>query len=56
VACAKAEQFLHGKKIDEETTQKAGELALEGAKPLKDNVYKIAMAKSLIQRALLASV
>jgi xanthine dehydrogenase YagS FAD-binding subunit len=52
----KAEQFLHGKKIDEETTQKAGELALEGAKPLKDNVYKIAMAKSLIQRALLASV
>jgi xanthine dehydrogenase YagS FAD-binding subunit len=52
----KAEQFLRGKKIDEETTQKAGELALEGAKPLKDNVYKIAMAKSLIQRALLASV
>ena len=52
----KAEQFLRGKKIDEETTQKAGEIALEDAKPLKDNVYKIAMAKSLIQRALLASV
>jgi xanthine dehydrogenase YagS FAD-binding subunit len=52
----KAEQFLRGKKIDEETTQKAGELALEGAKPLKDNVYKVGMAKSLIQRALLASV
>ena len=52
----KAEEFLRGKKIDEGTAQKAGEIALEGAKPLKDNVYKIAMAKSLIQRALLASV
>ena len=52
----KAEQFLRGKTIDEETTQKAGDIALEDAKPLKDNVYKIAMAKSLIQRALLASV
>jgi xanthine dehydrogenase YagS FAD-binding subunit len=52
----KAEQFLRGKKIDEETAQKAGEIALEGAKPLKDNVYKIGMAKLLIQRALLASV
>ena len=53
---SKAEQFLRGKTIDEETTQKAGDIALEDAKPLKDNVYKIAMAKSLIQRALLASV
>lgn len=52
----KAEEFLRGKKIDDETTQKAGDIALEGAKPLKDNVYKVAMAKSLIQRALLASV
>jgi xanthine dehydrogenase YagS FAD-binding subunit len=52
----KAEQFLRGKKIDEETAQKAGEIALEGAKPLKNNVYKIGMAKLLIQRALLASV
>jgi xanthine dehydrogenase YagS FAD-binding subunit len=52
----KAEQFLRGKKVDEETAQKAGEIALEDARPLKDNVYKIGMAKSLIQRALLASV
>jgi xanthine dehydrogenase YagS FAD-binding subunit len=52
----KAEQLLRGKKIDEQTTQKAGEIALEDAKPLKDNVYKVGMAKSLIQRALLASV
>ena len=51
----RAEQFLRGKKIDEENAQKAGELALEGAKPLKDNFYKVGMAKSLIARALLAS-
>jgi xanthine dehydrogenase YagS FAD-binding subunit len=52
----KAEEFLRGKKIDDETAQKAGDIALEGAKPLKDNVYKVGMAKSLVQRALLASV
>lgn len=52
----KAEEFLRGKKLDDATAQKAGEIALEGAQPLKDNVYKIALAKSLIQRALLASV
>jgi xanthine dehydrogenase YagS FAD-binding subunit len=52
----KAEEFLRGKKINEETAQTAGEIALEGAKPLKDNVYKIGMARSLVQRALLASV
>jgi len=52
----KAEEFLRGKKIDEGTAQKAGDIALEGARPLKDNIYKVAMAKSLVQRALLASV
>jgi xanthine dehydrogenase YagS FAD-binding subunit len=52
----KAEGFLRGKKIDDETAQKAGDIALEGARPLKDNVYKVGMAKSLVQRALLASV
>jgi xanthine dehydrogenase YagS FAD-binding subunit len=53
---AKAEDFLRGKRVDEGTAQKAGEIALDGAKPLRDNVYKVGLAKSLIQRALLASV
>jgi xanthine dehydrogenase YagS FAD-binding subunit len=52
----KAEEFLRGKRIDEDTAQKAGEIAVEGAKPLKDNAYKVGMARSLVQRALLASV
>ena len=52
----KAEAFLRGKKLDEATAHKAGEIALEGAKPLKDNGYKVKMAQDLIQRGLLASV
>ena len=52
----KAEEFLGGKKLDEAAAQKAGEIALEGAKPLKDNGYKVKIAQDLIQRGLLASV
>ncbi|HEX9443751.1 MAG TPA: xanthine dehydrogenase family protein subunit M [Candidatus Binatia bacterium] len=52
---AKAEEFLRGKKIDEATAEKAGEIALAEAKPMKDNVYKVDLAKNLVQRALLAS-
>jgi len=52
---AKAEGFLRGKRVDENVTQRVGEIALEGARPLKDNMYKVGLAKSLIQRALLAS-
>jgi xanthine dehydrogenase YagS FAD-binding subunit len=51
-----AEEFLRGKPLDEANAQKAGDIALEGARPLKDNVYKIGMAKSLVQRGLLGSV
>ena len=53
---AKAEEFLRGKRLDEATAKQAGEIALEGAKPLKDNIYKIKLAQDLIQRGLLASV
>ncbi len=52
---AKAEEFLRGKKVDAGTAQKAGELALDGATPMKDNAYKVNLAKPLVQRALLAS-
>ena len=52
----KAEEFLRGKAINEANAKRAGEIALEGAKPLKDNSYKIRIAQALIQRGLLASV
>jgi len=53
---AKAEEFLRGKRLDESTAKQAAEIALEGAKPLKDNIYKVKLAQDLIQRGLLASV
>jgi xanthine dehydrogenase YagS FAD-binding subunit len=52
----KAEEFLRGKRLDQATAKQAGEIALEGAKPLKDNIYKVKLAQDLIQRGLLASV
>jgi xanthine dehydrogenase YagS FAD-binding subunit len=51
----KAEDFLRGQKIDDAAAQKAAEIALEGARPMKDNTYKVGLARSLIQRGLLAS-
>jgi xanthine dehydrogenase YagS FAD-binding subunit len=53
---AKAEEFLRGKALNEDNAKRAGEIALEGAKPLKDNGYKVKMAQELIQRGLLASI
>ena len=52
----KAEEFLRGKKLDEALAKQAGEIALDGAKPLKDNIYKVKIAQDLIRRGLLASV
>ncbi len=46
----KAEAFLRGKRIDESATERVAEIALEAASPLKDNGYKINLAKSLVRR------
>jgi xanthine dehydrogenase YagS FAD-binding subunit len=51
----KAEESLHGKAIDDGAAQRAAEIALDGAKPMKDNVYKIELAKNLVRRAVVAS-
>jgi xanthine dehydrogenase YagS FAD-binding subunit len=53
---AKAEEFLRGKRLDDNVAKQASELALEGARPLKDNGYKVKMAQDLLQRGLVASV
>ena len=36
----KAEEFLLGKRLDDAKATQAGEIAVEGAKPLKDNATK----------------
>ena len=39
-----------------ETAAAAGEAAVEGAKPLSMNGYKVALTKTVVKRALLAAV
>jgi len=51
-----AEKLLAGKSIDEKTAEAAGEAAVEGAKPLSQNEYKVQLTKVAVKRALLAAV
>ena len=50
---AKAEEFLEGKTMSESTAAQAGEAAVDGARPLKRNSYKVQLAKVAVKRALL---
>jgi xanthine dehydrogenase YagS FAD-binding subunit len=50
-----AEAFLTGKSIDEGVAEEAGKLAVQGAKPLSHNRYKIQLARVAVRRALLAA-
>lgn len=48
----KAEEYLIGKPLNAETANKAAEIALEDAIPLRHNEYKIQMAKTMVKRSL----
>lgn len=48
----KSEEFLIGRKPEISNFEKAAELAMEDAKPLEDNKYKVEMGKNAIIRAL----
>ena len=48
----KAEAALVGKPLNDDTINTAADLALDGAKPLEKNAYKILLAKTLVRRAL----
>jgi xanthine dehydrogenase YagS FAD-binding subunit len=48
-----AEQALAGKAISPETATAAAEAALRGATPLSQNAYKIQVAKTAVERAIL---
>jgi xanthine dehydrogenase YagS FAD-binding subunit len=47
------DEFLAGKRVDEAVAAKAGEIAVDGAKPLSQNMYKLRLVKTLVKRALL---
>ncbi|MDB5326558.1 MAG: Aerobic-type carbon monoxide dehydrogenase, middle subunit CoxM/CutM-like protein [Phycisphaerales bacterium] len=44
--------FLKGKPLDEATIAKAADMAIDGAKPLSQNGYKLPLVKTLVRRAL----
>jgi xanthine dehydrogenase YagS FAD-binding subunit len=52
----KAEAAIAGKSINEATAEAAGAAAVEDAKPLAATKYKVQIAKTLVKRALLATV
>ncbi|MCC7264678.1 MAG: xanthine dehydrogenase family protein subunit M [Candidatus Latescibacteria bacterium] len=49
---AKAEAELEGKTLSAETIGRAAEVAIEGAQPLSDNEFKVALTRNLVRRAL----
>ena len=49
-----AENFLRGKKIDDDSSRQASDIALADSHPLKMNQYKVDLAKTLAKRALAA--
>jgi xanthine dehydrogenase YagS FAD-binding subunit len=48
-----AEQALAGKPIDERSAAAAAEAALQGARPMSRNSYKVQVAKTAVKRAIL---
>jgi xanthine dehydrogenase YagS FAD-binding subunit len=48
-----AESALKGQNLSEQTAQKAAEAALSGAKPLRQNGYKVQLARVAVKRAIL---
>ena len=49
----KAEEAIQGKVIDEKTAVEAADYALEGARPLKMNHYKLDIAKALVRQTIM---
>jgi xanthine dehydrogenase YagS FAD-binding subunit len=49
-----AEALLKNREINEASAEAAAETALQNAKPLKMNGYKVELSKTLVRRALLS--
>jgi xanthine dehydrogenase YagS FAD-binding subunit len=47
-----SEKILMGQEFSEELAERAAEAAVAGAQPLRDNAYKVPLAKGLVKRAL----
>jgi xanthine dehydrogenase YagS FAD-binding subunit len=51
---AKAEESIRGKAIDETTARAAGDATVSQAKPLRHNRYMVQIARTLVERVILA--
>lgn len=54
--CASAERAIFGKRVNPETAAAAGEAAIQGAKPLSMNGYKVPLTRTVVKRALIRAV
>jgi xanthine dehydrogenase YagS FAD-binding subunit len=50
----KAEAVLKGKRLDETAASAAGAAAVDGARPLAKNAYKVPLTQAVLKRALLS--
>ena len=51
-----AEKAIDGRTLSEQTAEQAGDAAVQGAKPLSQNKYKVQQARVAVKRALLAAL
>lgn len=51
-----AEDALNGKRIEDATARAAGEAAVKAAKPMRDNAYKVQLARVAVARAAMSLV
>ncbi len=49
-----AEMVLMGQKLSEDLVQRAGEAAVSGVRPMRDNAYKVLLVQALVRKALIA--
>jgi xanthine dehydrogenase YagS FAD-binding subunit len=50
-----AEALIRGKRVDEALAAQAAEAAVQGARPLQHNGYKVPLLRAAVRRALLAA-
>jgi xanthine dehydrogenase YagS FAD-binding subunit len=46
------ERLLAGQTVTQELAARAGELAVAGARPLRQNAYKVPMTRALVKRTI----
>jgi len=52
VRLATVEQYVKGKPRNEATAAAAGDMAVQGAQPLRFNAYKVPLMRNLVKRAI----